>query len=78
MVEPAVRVVQSQQQRANQSAAFAVTESAHHAIGRAQVFYLQHRPLARRVASVDPLGDHPVPARRARDRASAVRRAGRA
>src|SRR5262245_1686603 len=60
MVEPAVFVVEPEQQRADKVASALVAEAAHHAIGGAQAFDLEHVALAREVGPVASLGDDAV------------------
>ena len=64
MVERALVVVQAEQQRADvrARAVLVPAEAGDDAVGGALVLDLEHRPLARLVRRVEPLGDHAVEA----------------
>ena len=62
MVELADVVVQPEQERSDErpGPVLVPAEAGHDAVGRALVLDLEHRPLARLVRGVEPLGDDPV------------------
>src|SRR5690606_15916420 len=66
VIEPALGIVETEQQRCDIAAVSPVAETADNAIGGSQPLYLQHRSLARNVGSVETLGDDAV------DRAATV------
>ena len=60
MVEQALVIVEAEQERADFLLLLGVAEAADHAIGGALLLDLDHRPLARAIFEVHPLGDHAV------------------
>ena len=62
MVQRALVVVETEQQRANHRAGAVLVpaKTGHHAIGRALVLHLDHRALAGAIGLVEPLGHHAV------------------
>ena len=74
MVELPGIVIQPEQQRSDHVAVRCVPKAGDHAIGSAPLLDLQHRPHARLIGRVTPLGDHPVQRTARSERASPVRR----
>ena len=61
MVQQPLRIIETEQQRADLAGSALIAKAAHHAIGRPPPLDLQHRALAAQIWRIQFLGDDSVP-----------------